>query len=113
MLATILKSPQATRATLEIVEAFAKMRELSRNIAMLSTMEPEVIEPETIESTGGLLSNLLFSHLPTISSETSLEFNIGIMKGKKTIRSDNNALQNEINELKKMMITMNKKLEML
>jgi hypothetical protein len=33
MLATILKSPKATAATIAIIEAFAKLRELSHAIA--------------------------------------------------------------------------------
>ncbi len=36
MLATILRSPAATETTIAIVETFAKVRELSRTIAMLS-----------------------------------------------------------------------------
>jgi predicted XRE-type DNA-binding protein len=111
MLATILKSPQATKATVEIVEAFAKMRELSRNIAMISSMEPEIIEPEIVEKTGNLLSDMLFSHLPKTSEETSLEFNFGVVKGKKTIKSDNGALQTKIDRMEKMMEEINKKLE--
>ena len=63
MLATILKSERAIDATIEIVEAFAKLRELQSTIALLNTIEPEVIEPEVIEKTGGLLNDLLFSHL--------------------------------------------------
>jgi phage regulator Rha-like protein len=113
MLATILKSERATKATIEIVEAFAKMRELSRNIAMLCETEPEVVEPEFVEKTGGLLTDMLFSHLPTTSSETSLEFNLGVMKGKKIIKSDNSVLQNKIDRIEKMIEKINKKLESL
>jgi phage regulator Rha-like protein len=36
MLATILKGPQATAATIAIIEAFAKLRELSHTIAKLA-----------------------------------------------------------------------------
>jgi len=36
MLATILRSPQATAATIAIIEAFAKLRELSHTIAKLT-----------------------------------------------------------------------------
>jgi len=36
MLATILKSPQAVQATLAIIETFAKIRQISRNIQELS-----------------------------------------------------------------------------
>ncbi len=45
MLATILKSPQATQTTISIVEAFAKLKQLSNNIAALNSMETEVVEP--------------------------------------------------------------------
>jgi len=41
MLATILKSPQAVRATLAIIETFSKIRELSRNIKTLSSVKDE------------------------------------------------------------------------
>ncbi|MCL2028208.1 MAG: ORF6N domain-containing protein [Bacteroidales bacterium] len=101
MLATILKSPKATQATLDIVTTFAKMRELSRNIAMMSAAETDVIEPEIVEKSGSLLNDILFSHLPTTSEETSLEFNIGVMKGKRTIKSESLTIQNELNALKK------------
>ena len=36
MLATILKSPRAVATTLAIIESFAHLRELTRNIALLS-----------------------------------------------------------------------------
>lgn len=40
MLATILKSPRAVATTLAIIESFAHLRELTRNMALLST-EPD------------------------------------------------------------------------
>ena len=40
MLATILKSPCAVATTLAIIESFAHLRELTRNMALLST-EPD------------------------------------------------------------------------
>ena len=39
MLATILKSQQATQATISIVETFSKIRELSRSIKELSVIQ--------------------------------------------------------------------------
>jgi len=41
MLATILKSKQATQATFTIIEAFAKIRELSSAIRALSVTQDE------------------------------------------------------------------------
>jgi len=38
MLATILKSPVATQATISIIETFTKIRELSRNVKELSAV---------------------------------------------------------------------------
>jgi hypothetical protein len=115
MLATILKSDRAIDATIEIVETFAKMRELARNITTISSMEPEVVEPEVVESVGGLINDLFLSHLPTASSETSFEFNVGIMKGKKTIKSESSNvvqnLQNQINKLEQTIEKMNKQFE--
>ncbi|MCL2682455.1 MAG: ORF6N domain-containing protein [Bacteroidales bacterium] len=102
MLATILKSPQATQTTIAIVETFAKLKQLSDNIIALNSMDVEVIEPEIIESTGGLLSELLFSGLPT-SAETSLELNLGLMKLKRTVKSEDETIKQELSEIKKML----------
>jgi len=113
MLATILKSPQATQTTLAIVSTFAKIRELSSNLAYLNSVDPEVIEPEIIESTieksSGLLNDLFFSELPITSAETSVEFDIGFMKGKRTVKSDvNPAVRAELDALKKRIDQMEK-----
>ena len=119
MLATILKSPQATQTTLAIVETFTKLRQLSHNIAVLNSVEPETIEPEVLESTGSLINDLLFSHFPTTSAETSLEFNIGVLKGKRTIKGERSkdasqcvhTMQNKIENLERMIEKINEKLE--
>jgi len=118
MLATILKSPQAIQATIAIVETFAKLKQLSNNIAYLNSVDPEVIEPEVIESTieksSGLLNDLFFSELPITSAETSVEFDIGFMKGKRTVKSDvNPTVRAELDELRKMIENQNKRLEQL
>jgi phage regulator Rha-like protein len=111
MLATILKSERAIDATIEIVEAFSKMREFSRNLAMLSSTESEIIEPELLESTSNLFHDMFLSHFPTTSTETSLEFNLGMIKGKRTLKSEpelanltklNNVLQSKIDRMEKM-----------
>ena len=108
MLATILKSERAIEATIAIVEAFAKMRELANNLAILNTMDPEIVEPEIIESTGSLLDELLFSGIPT-SAKTSMELNLGLIKLRREITSGRGEAcstpmvsQNEFQELKKM-----------
>jgi hypothetical protein len=104
MLATILKSERATQTTIAIVEAFAKLREVARNLEILNAITPETIEtiePEIINSTGGLLNELLFSGSPT-SAETSIEVNLGIAKVKRSVKSESNTLRQEIRELRKI-----------
>jgi len=105
MLATILKSERATQTTITIVETFAKLRELSNNLIALSSADVEVIEPEIIEKTGGLFNDIFFSGLPT-SAETSFEFNLGVMKGKRVVKSESEhelrARQNQVEDILKM-----------
>ncbi len=103
MLATILKSPQAEKTTIEIVEAFAKLRTVSSNLADLNSMEYiETIEPEIIEHTGNLLNELLFSRLPT-AAETSVEVNLGLVKLKRLVKSEKPAHHSELEEMKQIM----------
>ena len=103
MLATILKSDRAIEATIAIVEAFAKLKELTNNLAILNSIDAEIIEPEIIEKTGGLFNDLFFSGLPT-SAETTVEFNIGVMKGKRKIKYEKPIYQSEFDELKRMIL---------
>ncbi len=49
MLATILKSKKATNTTIAIIETFAKMRKLSRNINELSNLEDEVEKKDVLK----------------------------------------------------------------
>jgi len=101
MLATILKSDRAIEATIAIVETFAKLKQLTNNIAILNSMESEAVEPEIVEKTGGLFNEIFFSGIPT-SAETSFEFNFGVMKGKRTVKSENadiTKMQNKIDKL--------------
>lgn len=49
MLATILKSPKAVQATLAIIEAFAKVRQLSRSIRDLATVQDKTTQKALME----------------------------------------------------------------
>ena len=108
MLATILKSERATQTTITIVETFAKLRELSNNLIALSSADIEVIEPEVIEKTGSLLDEILFSGIPT-SAETSVELNLGLMKLKRSVKSEDSTLRQEMSEMKRMIEELLKK----
>jgi len=114
MLATILKSDRAIAATIAIVETFAKLKELTNNLAILNSIDTEVIEPEviesTIEKTSGLFNEIFFQGTPT-SAETSVELNLGLAKVRRTIKSESPVHRSEMDELKKMIEKISKKLE--
>jgi hypothetical protein len=86
MLATILKSKQATITTLAIVEAFAKLRELSRAVAELSEAKDKNTQKSLMERSGEIMSELLYGGLEESDAETSLEINLAIMKFKHTVK---------------------------
>ena len=86
MLATILKSPKATRTTIAIVETFAKMRELSRSIAQLSEAQDEDQQKALMQKSGEILADVLDNDLEVSGEETTIEINFAIMKIKHTIK---------------------------
>jgi hypothetical protein len=113
MLATILKSPQATEATFTIIEprrlgmargslpfrqpvgrhergrgrqTFAKIRELSRTITTLSTTKEETAQKPLLQRSGELVSELFEDELHTSDTETSIELNFAVLKFKHVIK---------------------------
>ena len=86
MLATILKSEKATETTIEIVETFTKIRELSRTISALSEVPEEEKQKSLMQKSGEILSEILSSDLQTTDTETSIELNFAVMKFKHTIK---------------------------
>ena len=105
MLATILKSPKAEETTIAIVEAYAKLRELSRVIAEIPQQEENSVEQRTLLQRGGqLVEDLMTDVLPVQSSETSIELNLAMLKLKHSVKRENDEevkkLREEIAELK-------------
>ncbi len=86
MLATILKSPQATQATISIVETFSKIRVLSRNIKELSTIQDKVEQKSLMQKSGELIAEIFDEDLQTSDTETSIELNFAVLKFKHTIK---------------------------
>jgi hypothetical protein len=89
MLATILKSPQATAATVAIIEAFAKLRELSHTIAKLADVKEKPEQQSLMQKSGDIFSELIAADMPISGSETSFEINFAAMKFKHTIKKEN------------------------
>ena len=81
MLATILKSEQAVQTTLAIIETFAKIRNLSRNMQALSTSETESEQKDLMKKSVEIIAEILDDDL-----ETTVELNLALLKFKHTIK---------------------------
>lgn len=86
MLATILKSKKATSTTILIIETFARIKTLSRNIKELSGMKEEKQKQSMMQKSGELIAELLTDDLTANESETSIELNFAVLKFKHTIK---------------------------
>ena len=110
MLATILKSPKATQATLGIIQAFTKLRELSRTLLNITQTTDENQHKSLLTKSGNLLNDLLFNDLIKVAADTSVEFNLGLMKIKHHIKRERRTPEEE-NEIKELLQAILKKLE--
>jgi len=89
MLATILKSPTATETTIAIVEAFAKLRELSMVINQLPDIQDETQQKALMKKSGALLGEIIDENMLEVSgTETSVEINLAVMKIKHTVKRE-------------------------
>ena len=86
MLATILKSKQATEATFAIIETFSKIRQLSRTIQELSIVQDKADQKELMEKSGEIIAEILDDDVLTTDTETSIERNFAVLKFKHTIK---------------------------
>lgn len=85
MLATILKGKRATATTIAIIDAFAKLRELSRTVAALATTREPFKQKSLMQRGGEVLSDMLDADLESTGSETSFEIDLAVLKFKHTI----------------------------
>jgi len=88
MLATILKSPKATTATIAIIEAFAKLRELSHTISKLADVKEKPQQKSLMQRSGEIFSELIAADVPVSETETTLEINFAVMKFRHTVKKD-------------------------
>lgn len=84
MLATILKSANATQTTIAIVETFAKIRALARSVEQLSKTTNEFQQKSLMQKGGEIISDLIFPEMS--ETETSIELNFALLKLKHTIK---------------------------
>ena len=94
MIATILKSNVATDATLQIIETFSKIKELSRNINNIMKTTDETVQKELAEKSNKILEEVIDidddilddEGGEVIETETKFEFNLGFAKVSRSIK---------------------------
>lgn len=86
MLATILKSEQATQTTLSIIETFARLKNISRNIKELSKTDDKDKRQHLLKKSGEMIAEIFDNDLSTDESETSIEINFAVLKFKHTVK---------------------------
>ena len=79
MLATILKSKQATEATFLIIETFAKLRALQKTVTAASSTTGNK-KNTLLKKSGELMADLLDQDMTETESETTLELNFAVLK---------------------------------
>ncbi len=86
MLATILRSENATAATFAIIETFASVRELKRELVNLHKETDTKVQQSKMKRFGEVLSELVMPELETSETESTLELNFIIGKIKHTVK---------------------------
>lgn len=86
MLATILKSKQAINATFAIIETFATVRQLKRELRSLHSCMNQETQQSKMQRFGEMLSSIVMPDLETSETESSLEINFLIGKIKHTVK---------------------------
>ncbi len=90
MLATILKSPKATEATIEIIETFTKLREFSRSVSELTQTTDKQKQKSLVKKSGEIITEILGDDSNVSGTETSIELNLAVLKFKHTIKRKGN-----------------------
>jgi hypothetical protein len=81
MLATILKSPQAIRVTLAIIETYAQVRSMVSDMeALQSEKDGSPGQANLLTSAGHKLADLIGENLSTQTVETEIELNLAVVK---------------------------------
>ena len=86
MLATILKGERATHTTIAIIEAFSKLRELSRTIGEMAANPDKYRQKSLMEKSGEIMADLFGDDMKTGETETEIEVNFAVLKLRHTIK---------------------------
>lgn len=86
MLATILKGTTATQTTIAIVEIFAKIKNLTRNIKEIDEVKGQKNKKNLMRKSGEIISEILGDDLSLSETETSFELNFAVLKLRHTVK---------------------------
>lgn len=86
MLATILKSPIATQATIGIVETFAQVRTLKQDVLRLHNEKDKTEQKKIMQRFSDTLSEIVMPDFDTTETESTIELNFMVAKFKHTIK---------------------------
>ena len=86
MIATILRGERALGATFAIIETFAKVRELKRELVELHKETDKAVQEKKMHHFGEVLTDIVKPDLETSETESSLEINFLIGKIKHTVK---------------------------
>jgi len=86
MLATILRSKKATEATFAIIETYAQVRGLKRELVELHQEKDARKRTSLMKHFGEVLTDIVMPDLSVSETESSLELNFFIGKLKHTVR---------------------------
>ena len=81
MLATVLRSDRAIRTTLAIIETYAQVRAMVRDMEALQPLKDGSVEQATkLSQAGHKLASLIGDNLSTDSTKTTIELNLAVLK---------------------------------
>ena len=86
MLATILKGERAIETTIEIIEAFAQLRELQKNIAEITKTTDEFQQKSLLQKSGEIITDIIYNDMETTETETTIELNLAVVSLKHTVK---------------------------
>jgi hypothetical protein len=86
MLATILKSPQATETTLAIIETYAKLKQFVNAIQEIRVNDSETKKEAILMKGSELFSEIISDELKLDETETTIELNLALLKLKHTVK---------------------------
>lgn len=75
-------------ATIAIIEAFAKLRELSRTIGELSANPDKYAQKSLMQKSGDIMADLFGEELHTSGTETEIELNFAVLKLRHSVKRE-------------------------